>query len=747
MIKRINRIENFGVFKDYRRTGNIEDFKELNIIYGWNYSGKTTLSRLIDCFNQKKISEDYSQANFDILDGDSKQFTKENLSEYAKQIRVFNSDFQKNNLKWDGESFEPVLLLGEESIEKEKEIERLSEKTERLTIITRNLKEISSSLIKKIESELSNKASNIKANLGIVQAFTKTHLKPIFNQIKNDHIKYKLSESDVKDFLIIAKSSESDKKPIQELIVKNLTLTKGIIDSKELLLEVPAFSKTISYLVENPEISNWVEKGTEIHQGKTTCDFCQNPIEEKRKNELLAHFSEDLKNHKENLGKLLQRLEESKIKIELLDTRDFYTALNIDFENINSEIKSKIKFYNNQINLLSQKIERKINSPFEKITDFVEISDNSNEISDLIKSINDYFNKNNQYTADFDTKKSEAITKLKKHYTAELIESLELSKMELKINNYNIKAERFDIVISKQISEIKVIEAEISNAQKGRETINHYIHSFLGRDEIKVDVINDEGNEFFTLKRNDEFAKNLSEGEKTAIAFSFFLTKLLEITDLEESIIYIDDPISSLDSNHIFQVNALLKDFFFQKEENSAFKLKCNQLFVSTHNFEFFNLLRELPLPKKKTEFYFVKRKNNNESVINRLPKAIKNYKSEYHYLFGEIYNFHNSEDKDDYEKLINIPNSVRRFVELYSYSKIPGNYQSKVDERTDKLFGVEKSKRIMKVLHYFSHSNNIDRMITNSDLLCDVENAVTDLMEELEKDTFHYEELYKSLN
>ena len=74
MIKRVNKIEKFGVFKDYKRTGNIEDFKKLNIIYGWNYSGKTTLSRIIGCFNENQISTDYNQANFEILDNNSKSF-------------------------------------------------------------------------------------------------------------------------------------------------------------------------------------------------------------------------------------------------------------------------------------------------------------------------------------------------------------------------------------------------------------------------------------------------------------------------------------------------------------------------------------------------------------------------------------------------------------------------------------------------------------------------------------------------
>lgn len=52
MIKRIKSIKNLGIFNNYRMDGNTRDFNEKNIIYGWNYSGKTTLSRLFSYLNK-----------------------------------------------------------------------------------------------------------------------------------------------------------------------------------------------------------------------------------------------------------------------------------------------------------------------------------------------------------------------------------------------------------------------------------------------------------------------------------------------------------------------------------------------------------------------------------------------------------------------------------------------------------------------------------------------------------------------
>jgi len=119
--------------------------------------------------------------------------------------------------------------------------------------------------------------------------------------------------------------------------------------------------------------------------------------------------------------------------------------------------------------------------------------------------------------------------------------------------------------------------------------LNDILEILLHRDDIKIEIRNDK----FTLERSGHPANNLSEGEKSAIAFSYFLTeqKALRNDDppkLPKTIVFIYDPISSLDSNHIFQVRFLLHSFF--KTENYA------QLFISTHNFEFFSVMLDTNL-------------------------------------------------------------------------------------------------------------------------------------------------------
>lgn len=66
MITKIG-IKKFGLFFNYKWNLNIgktpEDiFKKLNIIYSRNYSGKTTLSRVIRCVENKELHDKYLDA-------------------------------------------------------------------------------------------------------------------------------------------------------------------------------------------------------------------------------------------------------------------------------------------------------------------------------------------------------------------------------------------------------------------------------------------------------------------------------------------------------------------------------------------------------------------------------------------------------------------------------------------------------------------------------------------------------------
>jgi wobble nucleotide-excising tRNase len=59
MLKSIERIRKLGVYQTYIKPAGTKDFASKNLIYGWNYSGKTTLSRLFATLEAKSHHPDF----------------------------------------------------------------------------------------------------------------------------------------------------------------------------------------------------------------------------------------------------------------------------------------------------------------------------------------------------------------------------------------------------------------------------------------------------------------------------------------------------------------------------------------------------------------------------------------------------------------------------------------------------------------------------------------------------------------
>ena len=68
MITKVKSIKNLAVFQNYDWDTSIGNtaFKEINVIYGRNYSGKTTLSRIIRALEKGSISNKYEHPEFEI---------------------------------------------------------------------------------------------------------------------------------------------------------------------------------------------------------------------------------------------------------------------------------------------------------------------------------------------------------------------------------------------------------------------------------------------------------------------------------------------------------------------------------------------------------------------------------------------------------------------------------------------------------------------------------------------------------
>lgn len=749
MITGIERIREFGVFDNYSKPVEFDDFAENNIIYGWNYSGKTTISRLFQTIEYRQLHEDFDKASFAINISDGSTMSEDDLDSTSMQVRVFNSDFVVANLRWDGEAFDPILLLGDESIQAQKEIEKNEKYIDRMRNGYRKKREALRILDDKLRDAKTKKASQIKRALGLVEAYTAAHLNqqlPTVRTLLNDHL---LDANDINALLKKALASDTDK--LSEIPLPKITPNLGVtIDGiSELLASKPVMTNTIQHLVDNGELAQWVKEGLDFHKNKNSCEFCGNLLSPERLQKLNSHFSEDLAIHEAKLRAALKRIEESRLVYSPFHAKDFYEVNRNKLTSTQTELARSVKDYNSQLESVSDAVKIKLKSPFLSVdTPPVNIEKEEKVIAS-VQELSKLVVENNQITKDFSKEKATAISRLKKHYVAEFCVEQDLDMHERLVNAITKNRDWYESSGRRLTQENARLEATISHAQKGREELNQFIDKFLSGSNITIEVLKIGDQERFRLTRKGEPARNLSEGEKTAIAFAFFLTKLKEAPDLDELIVYIDDPISSLDSNHLFQLNAVIRDFFYWKDadDNEKWKLRVKQIFFSTHNFEFLSLLKETPIRKEnRCKYYYVKRLNASSSTLIVMPKSIKRYSSEYQYLWSVIHEFYISEEKDDFEVLLALPNAVRRFVELYTYSKIPSASVVTVDARAEALFGTEKSKRILKVLHFFSHSNNLLGISQNSDLICDIENVVNDLVEHIKGDSLHYNALMEAI-
>ena len=136
MITKFKSIVNLAVFQNFVWDTTIRDdgnnvvlFKPINIFYGRNYSGKTTLSRIIRALETGNISDKYENPQFEVSIQDIADTTQNNLTAHGKKIRVFNEDFVKDNLRFivnSDESITPFAIIGGNAIIEE-EIKKLKE--------------------------------------------------------------------------------------------------------------------------------------------------------------------------------------------------------------------------------------------------------------------------------------------------------------------------------------------------------------------------------------------------------------------------------------------------------------------------------------------------------------------------------------------------------------------------------------------------------------------------------------------
>ena len=97
MFKKID-IKRFGLYKDFKWPEDLPEFGRLNVIYGRNYQGKTTLSRIFGSVGGRILHPNYMDGQFKLY-GEGCTVDEDHL-DCPYEVRVYNSDFVRLNLSW-----------------------------------------------------------------------------------------------------------------------------------------------------------------------------------------------------------------------------------------------------------------------------------------------------------------------------------------------------------------------------------------------------------------------------------------------------------------------------------------------------------------------------------------------------------------------------------------------------------------------------------------------------------------------
>lgn len=702
MFKEIATLKTFGAFKSYTWpvSQDMRSFSKFNLIYGWNYAGKTTISRVFDCLRQGELTAPFKGATFRILLNDGTTVTNQNLRPNFA-IRVFNVDYVDRNLCWHrpNDGLEPVFLLGEENVTLQSQLEIVATSLSNLESKAKDIAEEVSKLDKNLNQKLTDEAKRIKQDLWAdrTEAFERPRLVRTIVELGQLHSNNILSDANHTE-----ENAKLWSRPLGTLpkVTLPLEFTSLLAISKDWFAKTPTGS-VIGQLQQNPEVNLWAKKGWELHQHLPgeQCAFCGNELSQNRIEELDDHFS---KAYQEQLDQLL------KIKSAYTAARDalertksfqfnagnFYGHLTAKALSGLQALPAEITREQERLDLIVRLLGDKEKNLFNQV--IYNDSSVSEDLERTLIELNTLIQEHNAYTQGLNETRESARAALTHHAASQAATATEYFEIVDKRESLDKGKAAVETEIKKLAGERQGLLAKLDQSAKGAEKINEYLACYFGKAELRI-----EPNERkrFDVKRFGQTAGHLSEGEKTAISFAHFIATLEERgAKIEEAIVFIDDPVSSLDSNHLFGVFSLIES----RLQN------CKQLFVSTHNHDFFDLLLQWRMNnggnvKDDSAAYLVRRKSDSaefQSDLVDLPSELIKFRSEYVYLFSLIYRCVQNPVQGG--ELLTLPNAMRRFLEAFMRFKYLGLTEK---ARWEQCFQ-DSSERVRKYVHIGSHEN-----------------------------------------
>lgn len=742
-LTRIGKIKGHRVFRDFSWPPSLQPFGQFNLIYGWNGSGKTTLSSLLRHLQTRSIVLE-GQVEFEI-DG-TKVSGNDLASARLPPVRVFNRDFVASAIFAPAGQMDPIYYLGEDSVEKQKEVEKLKADLGRAETEVANARIKQVSAGKALDDFCIGKAKVIKEILissrqTQYNKYDKRAFKAAIEKLDDTSAADGLIPDDQKQAL--KKKKDSQPKDVVEPFAIAVPDFEGLAVEVDAMLQRSAVSQALPDLVADSEVSAWVQRGMTLHSGtrKTgTCRFCHQSLPAVRVQELKAHFSDTFKSFQAELTALAKRIESHReilSNAQFVDPSRLYDHLGTELQSAVGATRTLLAASAAFLTSLHEIVLRKRDTPFEIMALESKMKAGQHmdgtALMNSIAAINGVIAKHNATTNDFHNQVQEACRSLEKSYVAEAFSEYSQLRDAVSASTTALQGLVNKPTNLKEL--IASIEKEIVEHQRPADQLNAELRSYLGHDELRLEV-REHG---YTITRAGQAARDLSEGERTAIAFLYFLKSLQDRScDLANGIIVVDDPVSSLDANALFSA------FGYMKERTKA----AGQLFVLTHSFAFFrqvkNWFHHLPNQGKKNpdlrpaRFYMLLARVNaghRMATLAPIDPLLEQYESEYHYLFKRVHEeAHRGDGDGTLEQYYGLPNVARRFLEAFlafRYPAVAGDLIKRM-EKVD--FDQNKKTRILRFLNTYSHSGSVADPEHDPSILAETKPVLCEVLELIER-------------
>ncbi|NIC26063.1 AAA family ATPase [Serratia plymuthica] len=679
--------------KSYSKEKNVEiDLsKKINLIYGQNGSGKSTISGYF-----------YKPQN---LAYNSCTFSDENKYRYI----VYNSDFVEDSFY--NKSEQPgVFTLSQANKdtldlikESERKIANLKGKISRLDISCQDKDDMMAKVINSCKEDVWSKCAHVRKT-ELSELMSGSLKKETFYQKIDAQSQDKNRNINTDDLLkeyIDLKGSEG----ISYSLITSPSpplLTPGQHELLAISL-IPSKDSYLSRVINELNNADWIKVGLHYTRGEQ-CPFCQkNTIDVDFIKEIKSIFDETYEKTvtslRELLGYYMSSSKEYNEKLTSSISDSEYVSESDSIWRVVNQVNDAISF---NIKIIQDKIEKPSSS--------MSLIDVSSIVDDLNKKITEY---NEEMKAINDKvrnfKNSINIIRSNTWLALRNICSHTIDKKNE--NSYELRKEKKLILENKSAleDELKVEHERVSNFRKQvsnmDETVDKINNSLTRLGLLHLRIKKAKERDFFQIHRGDdntEIYKTLSEGEKTIITFLYFLECCGgqldgEQESLKEKMIIIDDPISSLSHDYIYEISSLIQYRIIKNMPSDA------KIIILTHNLFFFQELLKLS-PSKENEFnkkyrLFRVIKNDYSNVI---PMEKDDVKNEYESFWMVLKNV-----KEGIINPVVLPNVMRNILEYYfSFSCKIEKLNEALDQLADSEININY-KSFCRYMHRGSHSDS----------------------------------------